>query len=297
MVPFTAVAFFLFLLSLTSLLPRPVLSLTLSNLFSSNMILQRGPEQARVWGTASPASTVTLSLDSTKLTTTASAAGDWSLALPAQPASHGRTITVQGDGAALTLSDVAFGDVYLCSGQSNMQANLNFSWGGAEAIAASTHYPNMRLFNVPPQYSNTTLRSTNISYADGWVAPSSASLVCESEPAPCLWTFFSAACYYTGQALYDRLNGSVPIGLLQSAYGGTGIAAWTSKEADEICGPIPPRPGGPSKQNPENDPSACFNAMIHPLLPITLRAILWWQGESDGSALGRTGRGPLASVR
>ena len=254
-------------------------ALHLSNIFSSNMVLQRAPQQAVMWGTGAPASQLTISIDSQLAAgSTVGSDGRWSVQLPAQQASTNHTIIITDTITSLTLNNVAFGDVYLCSGQSNMQVTLNYSFGGAEAIANASSYPNLRLFNVPPQYSNTTVDEATISYADGWVLPSASTL---QDPYSWSdsWLFFSATCYWSGMKIYDSLNGTIPIGLLQASFGGTCAAAWTSPDTNTVCGPIVTPVG--TDNTPYNQPSVLYNAMIHPLLPLRLRAVLWYQGETD----------------
>ena len=135
----------------------------------------------------------------------------------------------------------------------------------------------MRLFNVPQQQSAEALNSTQISWPQGWVQPAPQYMACGDG---CLWGPFSALCWYTGRAVYDRLNGSVPIGLLHSAHGGTVVESWTSPDSNTLCGPIPDNPPG-SSPGGQNNASACYKAMIHPLLPMVFRAALWLQGESN----------------
>ena len=255
---------------------RVAAGLTVSNFFSSNMILQRAPLSAKIWGTAAPAATVSLSLDGAEpLMAKAEASGYWLITLDPQRAGLGHTIVISSDGVSVNFTGVAFGDVYLCSGQSNMQINLNFSFGGAEAIEQYARYPNMRLFNMPQQSSDSPLNTTRITFPQGWLPPSPASLACG---AGCLWNQFSAVCWYAGRDVYDRLNGSVPIGLLHGSYGGTVVEAWTSPTLNSRCGPIPANPPG---SNPvgQNNASACYNAMIYPMLPMTFSAVLWYQGS------------------
>ena len=94
-------------------------SLLLPSAMSSHMVLQRAPRQARVWGEAGVGSVVTVTLDGLPpLRTFADSNGTWLLALPPQPASINRTLLISADGDSLTLHNVAFGDVYLCAGQS-----------------------------------------------------------------------------------------------------------------------------------------------------------------------------------
>ena len=253
--------------------------LLLNNLFSSNMVLQRAPQQAVMWGTGAPSNNITVTLDgSLANSSTVDSAGRWLLALPPQPASLNHTITVtDGNTITITLSNVAFGDVYLCSGQSNMQVTLNYSFGGPEALQTTPNYPNLRLFNIKEQYSNYTLDQANISYPNGWVLPSSSTLQ-NPDSWTDWWSYFSATCYWTGMHLYDSLNGSIPIGLVQNSYGGTVVTAWTSPDANTVCGPVGPPLGS---DYPYNQPSVLYNALVHPLLPMRFRAVLWYQGESD----------------
>ena len=258
--------------------------LRLNNLFSNNMVLQRAPHQAVVWGYGEPGRTVNVRLDNqSAIPATVSNVGAWSVQLPATEASMGRTITVSDGTTTVSMTNVAFGDVYLCSGQSNMQVTLNYSFGGAEAIAVASRYPNLRLFNKPPQNNTVEQIETYVSYSpDTWVLPAASTLNDPYDPLDA-WMYFSATCYWAGMHIYDSLNGSVPIGLVQSSFGGTVAAAWTSTDAntDTKCGPIVPLPAGRYEDQPFNYPSVLYNAMIHPLLPMRFTAVLWYQGESD----------------
>ena len=256
-----------------------VAPLTLNNLFSSNMVLQRAPQQAVMWGTGEPGSTVTVSVSGgAAVSALVSEVGNWSVTLPATEASPANTIVVSDSTNKLQLDNVAFGDVYLCSGQSNMQVTLNYSFGGPDAMAAAASYPNLRLFNIQAMYSNSTLSEASISYAGGWVLPSASTL---QNPAywQDTWSYFSATCYWTALHLYDSLNGSVPLGFVQASFGGTCVAAWTSPDTNTVCGPIVTPSGGDNQLY--NRPSVLYNAMIHPLLPLRLRGVLWYQGETD----------------
>jgi hypothetical protein len=130
----------------------------------------------------------------------------------------------------------------------------------------------MRIFNVPQQQSATPLNATQISFQPaGWVQPAPQYMACGDG---CLWGPFSATCWYTGRDVYDALGGTVPIGLLHSAHGGTVVESWTSPDANPKCGPIPDNPPG-SNPGGQNNASACYNAMIYPLLPMQFAAVLW----------------------
>jgi hypothetical protein len=126
----------------------------------------------------------------------------------------------------------------------------------------------MRLYMLPEQSSPTPLNVSQITYKEGWVSPAPDTLGCG---AGCFWDQFSAACWYTGRDVYDRLNGSVPIGLLHSSYGGTVVASWTSPDSNTKCGPVIAPPPGSGAQN---NASECYNAMLYPLLPLRIASVV-----------------------
>ena len=254
-------------------------TLRFANIFSSNMVLQRMSDKGVVWGVGQPGASVTLRVDNdTAPAVTVSDVGEWSVNLPRKEAGLGHTMTVTDGTTSVTLSNVAFGDVYLCSGQSNMQVDLNYTFGGAEAIAAAARYPNLRLFSKPPQNATMEQRETAVAYSpDSWVLPSASTLYQGYS-----FGYFSAVCYWTGMHLYDSLNGSVPIGLVQSSFGGTVAAAWTSAQnVNSKCGPLVPIPAGVYENAPFNAPSVLYNAMIVPLLRLQFSAVLWYQGQPE----------------
>ena len=255
--------------------------LALNSYFSNSMVLQRAPQQAVVWGTGDAGTTVTTKIDGSAMACTiVSANGTWSVQLPATSASFNHTISASDGTTTITLSDVAFGDVYLCSGQSNMQIYLNYSFSGDDAIANASSYPNIRLYNINDGYSETPLSQPySLSYGpDSWVLPSAATLLYDPNN---VFSYFSAVCYWTGLHLSDALNHTIPIGLVQSSFSGTVIHAWTSANAVDVCGPVI------EASYDFEEPSVLFNAMIHPLLPMRFAAVLWYQGESDGYDIDR----------
>ena len=253
-------------------------ALRLNNLFSSNMVLQRAPQQAAMWGYGEQGRTVTVALDGKAVAASkVDASGNWSVQLPATEASTDHTITASDGTSNVTLLNVAFGDVYLCSGQSNMMIVLNYSFGGPELTASASSYPNLRLFNVYMQNDTVPRNESGVSFSpDSWVLPSADTLQYTGNWQD-VWDYFSAVCYWTGVHLYDSLNGTVPLGLVHSSWGGTCIQAWTSADTNDKCGPLITPPFIDS----QNEPSVLYNAMIHPLTPMRLAAVLWYQGESD----------------
>ena len=155
---------------------------------------------------------------------------------------------------------------------------LNFSFGGAEVITRYREYSSsIRLCNIPSQTSTTgALNESVLSYSpDSWTLPSPPTLA--AYPSDIV-EFFSAVCFYSGMHLADAINHSIPIGLVQGSVGGTLTTAWTSPDTNLRCGPIVTQPGFNQSYN---QPSALYDSMIHPLLPMRLAAVLWYQGESD----------------
>ena len=211
--------------------------LTLPQAISSNMVLQRAPASARLWGLASAGSRVDVVLDSTRYNATASADGRWTLDMPPQPAGINRSINISGDGTSLALTNIAFGDVYICSGQSNMEFSVSDSFDAKTAIPDSINYPNLRLFSIEKKASLTPLNDTTNRWTDGaqWVVSQPKYVGGPS------FEYFSATCYYFGREVYRQTNTQgavVPIGLIDTCWGGTRIEAWTTQAGLDLCGPV-----------------------------------------------------------
>ena len=189
--------------------PSPLLA----SIFQDHAVLQRDRPIA-VWGRAAAGETVSVSLDGQQASARADASGRWSAELPAMGAGGPFTLEARAaSGAAQTLSDILVGDVWLCSGQSNMELTVSRSRNGEWAAARSAD-DRLRLLTVP--------------HADR-LAPA-ADL-----PAGALWRLaapetvrtFSAACYFAGRELRDTVK--VPMGLVVAAWGGSAAEAWTAE--------------------------------------------------------------------
>lgn len=221
----------------------------LPSFFDSNMVLQRG-QSVSLWGfDAAAGETINVALGAKKWNSKALANGSWSVALDPQPITTGATITVAASGGrSQTLKNVAFGDVFLCSGQSNMAFSTNLAFNASAEIADSVHYPNLRFFTAAttaastPQEDSVDIQSKNTNkslvgpYADSsWAVSSPAAFVPVDGPT---FTWPSAVCYFFGRDIYKSLDGKVPIGLLASDWGGQPIAPFMSQEAldDKTCG-------------------------------------------------------------
>lgn len=182
---------------------------TLPAIFSDHAVLQRS-NNVPVWGKAAPGEVVSVSLDGTTAKTTADADGKWKAVIDLSAKSPGpHELTVQGNNL-LSVRDVLVGEVWLCSGQSNMEWPLRGSGGASEEIAKSAN-PQLRLFKVKTIASATPLDDV----AGKWVVAT-----------PATTPDFTAAGYYFGQSLQRALG--APVGLINSSWGGTPVEAWTS---------------------------------------------------------------------
>jgi sialate O-acetylesterase len=180
-------------------------------IISDNMVLQQGVK-LRIWGNAKPGERVTVSLKDKSASTVTDAQGRWQVWLDPLKAGGPLELTVKGDNV-LTIRNVLIGEVWLCSGQSNMEWPLANTIGGAEAVAQA-NYPEIRLFTVTKNTSTTPLADLE----GHWVVTTPDDAV-----------HFSAVGYFFGRELYQNLK--VPVGLINSSWGGTPAEAWTRHEA------------------------------------------------------------------
>ena len=200
--------------------------------------------------------------------------------LPPQPAGDGHRITISDGETVLQLDDIAFGDVYLCAGQSNMEMTVPAVFNAAAEIEDSINYPNLRLLSVARKTADTPQVDAPLraDYAWGRSGPHQIN-------GTDAFNFFSATCYFFGRELYTSLDGKIPIGLVSSTWGGQRVEAFSSKDAisDTSCGGIHPgldpntRP--PIKFDVAN--TQLWNGMIHPLVPMRFLGVIWYQGEAN----------------
>jgi len=207
----THVLLVLFLLLWAGCTAEPATNITVPALFSDHMVLQRDRD-VPVWGTADPGGRVTVTLGDRQTAATAGPDGRWQATLPPMPAGGPHTLTIAG-AETLTFEDVLIGEVWVASGQSNMEWSVENSNDAAAEIAAA-NYPRIRLFDVRHTVSSTPLDSVA---ADGWRVTSPQTI-----PS------FSAVAYFFGRTLHEALD--VPIGLISTNWGGTRAEAWTSRD-------------------------------------------------------------------
>ena len=242
----------------------------LASIFSNSMVLQR-ELPVPVWGWADPGEKVTVAFGDQSKSATAAKDGAWQVKLDALKANaKGQSLSVTGNNS-IKLSDVLVGEVWICSGQSNMEWPLSRALNPKEEIAAANH-PLIRLFNVPGHTVSPVAKDT---CPGNWTA-------CSSATAP----GFSAVGYFFGRRLQKELN--VPVGLVGSNWGGTRIEPWTSPagfhsvpELKAITDKVDAYDAKTKVSG--SSPSAIYNSMVHPLAPFSMRGAIWYQGESNGS--------------
>ncbi len=182
-----------------------------AKIFSDNMVLQRGIN-APVWGWADPGEKVTVTIDGISISTMAGPDGKWKVVLPVFKAGGPYELTVKGNNE-VQFKNVLFGDVWIASGQSNMEWPLIRAKNGEEEVK-NANYPDIRLFYVPKRVGYKPKEDLD---GGQWEA-------CTPETAK----NFSAVAYFFGRDLHKDLN--VPIGLVNCNWGGTPAEAWTSAE-------------------------------------------------------------------
>ncbi|XP_038609330.1 sialate O-acetylesterase [Tachyglossus aculeatus] len=252
-----------------------------------HMVLQREPSSAVVWGLGQPGARVTVTLRRGPATIQTQEPrfpdprGIWSVVLdPMGPGGPYELVAEQTVGAnqttRLTARDVYFGDVWLCGGQSNMEMTVSQIFNATEEQSEASAYPHVRIFAVSLSQAEQELE--DLEAVDlPWSVPTPENLGHGN------FQFFSAVCWLFGRQLYDRLR--YPIGLVASSWGGTPIEAWSSPRALRECG-LPQegararRPASAASAGPAAS-SVLWNAMIHPLLNMTLKGVIWYQGEAN----------------
>lgn len=290
-------------IALLALTPAAWAEVKLHSLFTEGAVLQRDLPLP-IWGTADDGEKVTVSIAGETATTTAKD-GRWEVKLKPLQAGGPHVLTVQGSNR-LEVKDILVGEVWLCSGQSNMAFTLNRADNGAEAIAASAN-PQIRLFSVGTNPQAAPQRDVK----SKWVK-------CAPETTP----GFTAVGYFFGRDLQKALG--VPVGLISSSVGGTPAQAWTSSEvlkslpegrvhvdaqaaaeqnrekaeADHKAAmedwkkkaaeakaanmPVPRPPRAPGFLGTKR-PACLYNGMIAPLVPYAMRGAIWYQGEANSS--------------
>ncbi|MBO2010095.1 sialate O-acetylesterase [Hymenobacter negativus] len=279
---------------------------TLPALLADNLVLQQKTTVA-LWGWAAPGETVTVAASWQKapIKTTADTQGSWLVRVPTGKAGGPYTITIQGNNK-LTISNVLLGEVWLCSGQSNMKFSVDkgaAKWmtgvKNAAEVMPQAKFPAIRMFTVAERVADVPERDV----AGSWT-------VCSPETVG----KFSAVAYFFGLEIHRKLG--VPVGLIHASWGGTPAESWTRKEIlknNPLLRPIlaryeagltqrpayelalaawkqekaanpqskTPKPAEPLSASSNKSPAKLYNGMIRGLEPYTLRGVIWYQGESN----------------
>jgi len=288
----------------------------MARIFGSHMVLQR-EKPIIIWGWANPGETVTVQLGRESKSTRANERGEWKVVLPVMAAGGPFTLTVSGS-STVTYDDVMIGEVWLCSGQSNMEFGMGMVNNSAKEIADADH-PGIRLLLVKHDWLGQPTNDIDAT----WKICTPQSV---TEGG---WNGFSAVAYFFGRELNQKLD--VPVGLIESDWGGTRIESWTPPEGfaavpalkdeynrveagdphspvhEQLLGQtldqydqwlaaarnamaaetvVPPVPKYPDElQGPQDlqEATALYNGMIHPLVPFAMRGAIWYQGEANES--------------
>ncbi|MEO6845931.1 MAG: sialate O-acetylesterase [Chthoniobacterales bacterium] len=280
--------------------------LKLPSFFSDHMVLQAGAKTP-IWGNASANEKVTLTVDGKPVTTTAGVDGKWRVELPSQKAGHNTDITIDASGAQKVIHDVLWGEVWFCSGQSNMVRILPLT-DNAEQVMAAAQDTQLRMFTV--QRHPAIEPQSDLVGEWKLTTPENAKT-------------FSGVAYYFGKKLRETTGN--PVGMIVSAYGGSYIESWLDQqtmeadpatkkmqdewskyvteipakkakyEADMLVWtpavekakaegqPAPPHPYSPVPADYPFSPNKLYNAMVHPFVGYAIRGFLWYQGESNAT--------------
>jgi sialate O-acetylesterase len=248
----------------------------LPGIFSDHMILQR-EMKIPVWGTADAGEKVTVKAAGQTQTATADDKGKWRVALDPIESSDPIEMTVSGKNS-ITFKDVLIGEVWLCSGQSNMSFALKTASNGEEMVKSAGNRPKIRLYTVDRVIPNTPSEDTK-----GHWDVSSPEVAAD----------FSAVGYLFGLQLQQKLN--QPIGLIDSSWGGTRAEAWIPRPVfDALKLPYEPEwteqwlhpkqnPNAkhPQPERPHEAPAVLYNGMINPIVGFPIRGVIWYQGETN----------------
>ncbi len=284
-----------FLVFCTAIACNAFAEVRLPGIISDHMVVQRDMP-VRIFGKAEPGEAVSVAFRGQTVETSADATGRWEVWL--QPLSPGPAaeMTIRGQNT-ITIADVLVGDVWIGSGQSNMQWTVRRS-DNADTEIASASFPQIRLFYVPRKPSAVPVDDVDAKW-----------IVCSPESV----AEFSAVLYYFGRRMHKDLE--IPMGLVHSSWGGTPIASWISGPSLvghfrlepfltfwqnairqypvnlaryewalkkwEASGSQGARPGPPMGPGHPHEPATLYNGMIAPLVKYTIKGALWYQGETE----------------
>lgn len=254
---------FVFFLLISSTMMANV---SLPNIFSDNMVLQRNSE-VKIWGWANPKEEIKLvsSWNNQEYKTVANNQAKWEITIKTPEAGGPFTISIKGYNEVV-LKNILIGEVWLCSGQSNMEMSVSWGIDDGEEEAKNATNPTIRFFTVP----KLTAENPQNNLLGNW-----------TESTPETMKYFSAVGYFFAKRLREDLK-NVPIGLISSNWGGTPAEIWMPAE---VVNNNPLLLENAKKLNEQEygprQPGRAYNAMIYPIVGFKIAGTLWYQGESN----------------
>lgn len=241
---------------------------TLPSIFTDNMVLQQKTEVSMWgWARANASITIVTSWDNKTHKSEADKLGRWKIGIVTIEAGGPYEITIS-DGETIVLKNIMLGEVWLCSGQSNMEMPMKGFFGqpvtGSNEIIARSTNSNIRIITVP-RSSQTTPQDN---FEGQWV-----------EASPGTVANFSATGYFFGELLNDVLD--VPIGLINVSYGGSCIQAWMSKNTSRSFEDTQIPEAKDTIKIPNRTPTTLFNGMLNPVIGYGIKGCIWYQGETN----------------
>ncbi|MCG8578960.1 MAG: sialate O-acetylesterase [Bacteroidales bacterium] len=243
-------------------------ALKLASVFGDHMVLQRD-QKVPVWGTSSPFTKISVFFAGQKKNTVSNSEGKWIVKLdPMKGTGQGSELIIKAK-EKIVIKDVVVGEVWLCSGQSNMYQPLGGyngqpTFGATDALKKANNIQ-LRLFHVNKKGSAHPLDT--LKAFKGWSIASAESIL-----------DYSAIAYFFGQQLQEVLD--VPVGMIHTSWGGSRVQAWMSNSCISKYQQVNLE-GKNLQKNTNHTPTLLYNAMIHPLIPFAIRGALWYQGESN----------------
>jgi len=237
---------------------------------SSNMVLQRNTTVV-LWGWSDAKEKITIEVSwlKEKMNIKANNEGSWRIEVKTTNSKEPQSIKIKSESSDITLENVLFGEVWLCSGQSNMQQSMKGYYGqptfGSVMATAKSNNPSLRLFSVDRVGSKNPLK--DLEKYTTWLQASPESVL-----------DFSAIAYFFGQQLQEVLD--CPIGMIHTSWAGSSVQAWISKEVISSYQKVNLDEVDITKKA-RRIPTALFNSMINPLVSYTIKGVLWYQGESN----------------
>ncbi len=249
---------------------KSIADILLPKIFSDHMVLQQNAD-VKIWGTAEVGDVLVVTFDKQTIEVAADDKGRWSAQIktPSAGGPYEITIAVKGGEPKIIVRDVLIGEVWICSGQSNMAWPVKNALNPKVEMQQANSLPKIRFFSVGQLPSPTEL--TEFDKAKSWDCCSPESVA-----------DFSAVGFFFGRELHRELQ--VPIGLINTSFGGTTAEAWVSRaglEGEKKLAPMLKQWGENDNPTSKDRPANLFNGMIAPLKGYSFRGVIWYQGESN----------------